>query len=75
MAVDPCFADLLADKRNELRPPPAHITLDMMRAANKSFLVSVPKTPVHSIRISLRRTLRGRSRCASIERRRCTTCP
>ena len=67
MAVDPCFADLLADKRNELRPPPAHITLDMMRAANKSFLVSVPKTPVHSIDGSrLRRALRRRSRCASI---------
>ena len=49
MPVDPCFAELLADKRNELRPPPPHITIDVMRAANKAFLVAVPKTPVHSI--------------------------
>ena len=49
MPVDPCFAALLADKRNELRPPPPHITIDVMRAANKAFLVAVPKTPVHSI--------------------------
>src|SRR4051812_43733288 len=49
MPVDPCFAALLADKRNELRPPPPHVTLAQMRDANKSFLAQTPKTPIHSV--------------------------
>jgi acetyl esterase len=49
MPVDPSFAALLADKRNELRPPPPHVTLAQMRDANKAFLAQAPRTPIHSV--------------------------
>jgi acetyl esterase len=49
MPVDPCFAALLADKRSELRAPPAHVSIDDMRDGNKAYLVTAPKTPVHSV--------------------------
>jgi acetyl esterase len=33
MPIDPCFADLLSDPRNTVRPPPDHIPLDRVRQA------------------------------------------
>lgn len=49
MPVDPAFAELLADKRSELRAPPAHVTADDMRAGNKAYLITAPKTPIHAV--------------------------
>ena len=49
MPVDPVFAALLADKRSELRAPPAHVTADVMRAGNKAYLITAPKAPVHAV--------------------------
>jgi acetyl esterase len=49
MPVDPAFAELLADKRSELRAPPAHVSADDMRAGNKAYLVTAPKTPIHAV--------------------------
>src|SRR5512139_889305 len=49
MPVDPCFAALLADPRNELRRPPAHVPLSAMRQGNRAFLVAEPQAPLHSI--------------------------
>jgi acetyl esterase len=49
MPVDHCFAALLADKRSELRPPPPHVTLQDMRAANKAYLATTPRVEIHSV--------------------------
>ncbi|MDH4167331.1 MAG: alpha/beta hydrolase [Gammaproteobacteria bacterium] len=49
MPVDPAFAGLLADKRSELRAPPAHVSVDDMRAGNKAYLITAPKTPIHAV--------------------------
>jgi acetyl esterase len=49
MPVDPAFTALLADRRSELRAPPAHVTADVMRAGNKAYLVTAPKTPIHAV--------------------------
>ena len=49
MAVDAAFAELLADKRSELRAPPAHVSVDDMRAGNKAYLITAPKTPIHAV--------------------------
>jgi acetyl esterase len=49
MPVDPCFAELLADKRSELRAPPAHVSVDDMRAGNKAYLITAPKIPLHAV--------------------------
>ena len=49
MPVDPAFAELLADKRSELRAPPAHVTAELMRAANKAYLITAPKSPIHAV--------------------------
>ena len=49
MSVDAVFAELLADKRSELRAPPAHVAVDDMRAGNKAYLVTAPKTPIHAV--------------------------
>ncbi len=49
MPVDPAFAALLADKRSELRAPPAHVTADVMRAVNKAYLITAPKVSVHAV--------------------------
>jgi acetyl esterase len=49
MPVDPAFAALLADKRSELRAPPAHVSAADMRAGNKAYLVTAPKTPIHAV--------------------------
>ena len=49
MAIDPCFATLLADRRNELRAPPPHVALADLRKANKAFLVSAPVPLIHAV--------------------------
>src|ERR1700730_18195351 len=49
MPVDPCFTVLLADRRNELRPPPSQVSLAEMRAANKAFLLQAPRPPIHAV--------------------------
>ena len=49
MPVDPCFAALLADSRNELRRPPAHVPIAAMRQGNRAFLLAEPQAPLHSI--------------------------
>jgi acetyl esterase len=49
MAIDPCFTALLADRRNELRAPPPHVTLADLRNANKAFLLSAPVPPIHAV--------------------------
>ena len=49
MPVDPAFAELLADRRSELRAPPSHVAVDDMRAGNKAYLITAPKTPIHAV--------------------------
>ncbi|MGB7738626.1 MAG: alpha/beta hydrolase [Steroidobacteraceae bacterium] len=49
MPVDPAFAELLADKRSELRAPPSHVSVDDMRAGNKAYLVTAPKAPIRGV--------------------------
>lgn len=49
MPVDAAFAELLADKRSELRAPPAHVSAADMRAGNKAYLVTAPKAPIHAV--------------------------
>jgi acetyl esterase len=49
MPVDPVFAELLADKRSELRAPPPHVSIDDMRAGNRAYLVTMPRTPIHAV--------------------------
>jgi acetyl esterase len=47
--VDPCFAPLLADPHNELRPIPAHIPLEDVRAGNKAFQTAAPTVALHAV--------------------------
>jgi acetyl esterase len=49
MPIDPCFARLLADPRNELRRPPAHVPLAAIRQGNRAFLTAEPQAPLHAI--------------------------
>ena len=49
MSVDPAFAELLADKRSELRAPPAHVSVDDMRAGNKAYLITAPRIPLQAV--------------------------
>ena len=49
MPADLCFAALLADRRNELRPPPAHVSLADVRAANRAFLLQTPAPPISAV--------------------------
>lgn len=49
MPVDPCFARLLADPRNELRRPPPHVPLSALRQGNRAFLINEPKAPLHQL--------------------------
>ncbi|MEQ6247548.1 alpha/beta hydrolase [Sulfitobacter sp. HNIBRBA3233] len=49
MTVDPCFAELLADPRNHVRPLPQSVPLDYARAAADARLAAAPKEPVHSV--------------------------
>ncbi len=65
MPVDPAFAELLADKRSELRAPPAHVTAEVMRAGNKAYLVTAPRRRSMRSRIAWCRVPPVRSACAS----------
>ncbi len=46
---DPCFQALLADPRNELRPPSSRVSLADLRAGNKAFLTQAPAAPLHAV--------------------------
>lgn len=48
MPPDPCFATLLEDPRNELRPLPLHM-LEDLRRGNRKFLRQAPTPPIHAI--------------------------
>lgn len=41
-AVDPAFRDLLAEPRNAARRPPQHIPMEMVRAAAKAAMATLP---------------------------------
>ncbi len=49
MTVDPCFAELLSDPRNHVRPLPRAV-LDQARAATDDRLALAPKRQVHELR-------------------------
>ena len=46
MPVDPCFAALLSDPRNAVRPPPAHVSAQRFRNAADAGLRAASKAPV-----------------------------
>jgi acetyl esterase len=39
MPIDPCFAELLADPRNIVRPPPPHVAMEKVRRAADAAMV------------------------------------
>jgi len=49
MPVDPCFAALLADPRNEARPPPAHVPLAKARKAANAAMIGAPGPQMHGV--------------------------
>lgn len=49
MAVDVCFVELLADRRNHLRRPPVGVSLSDIRAAASAFLRPAPGPVVSSV--------------------------
>lgn len=49
MTIDPCFAELLANPRNEVRPPPAEIPIEKVRKAANAFMLLAPRPPIHSV--------------------------
>jgi acetyl esterase len=49
MPVDPCFTALLADRRSELRAPPARVSLADVREANKTFLLQAPAPLLYAV--------------------------
>ncbi len=49
MPVDPCFAPLLADPRNEARPPPAHVSMEKARRAANAAMVGSPGPQLHAV--------------------------
>jgi acetyl esterase len=49
MPVDPCFAAWLADPRNEVRPPPAHVPMEKVRRAANAVLNAVPRLDIHAV--------------------------
>ncbi|MEH6666122.1 MAG: hypothetical protein V7678_14825, partial [Brevundimonas sp.] len=50
MPVDPCFAELLGDPRNHVRPPPPEVPLSKVRAAADGRLTLAPNRAVHAVR-------------------------
>jgi len=46
---DPCFAALLADPRNQLRPPSPRSSIAALRAALEAPMLAVPARPVHAV--------------------------
>lgn len=49
MALDPCFDTLLADPRNVVRRPPAHVPLEKVRKAANAAMIGVVGPNMHSI--------------------------
>ena len=49
MPVDPSFAALLADPRNEVRPPPEHVPLEKVRRAANALMLAAPRPKVHAV--------------------------
>ena len=50
MSIDGCFAELLADRRNEMGRPPAGISLAQVRSAAAAFLCAAKGPAVASVR-------------------------
>jgi acetyl esterase len=49
MPVDPCFAAMLADPRNEARPPPPHVPIEKARRAANAALLGPVGPPLHGV--------------------------
>ena len=49
MPVDPCFASLLSDPRNEARRPPAHVSMEKARRAANAAMVGSPGPQLHAV--------------------------
>ena len=49
MPVDPCFAAMLADPRNEARPPPPHVPMEKARKAANAAMVGEPGRKLHAV--------------------------
>jgi acetyl esterase len=49
MPVDPCFAALLADPRNEIRPPPEHVPFEKVRRAANGAMAAASGPPVYAV--------------------------
>lgn len=52
MPIDPCFAELLADPRNTVRPPPAHVSMDRVRRAADGAMAQGDAPPMATVRDS-----------------------
>jgi acetyl esterase len=49
MPIDPCFAALLADPRNEARPPPPHVPIEKARRAANAAMLGAPAPRLHAV--------------------------
>jgi acetyl esterase len=49
MPVDPCFAAMLADPRNEARPPPANVSMEKARNAANAAMIGEPGPKLHAV--------------------------
>lgn len=50
MTVDSCFAALLADPRNEVRPPPPHVPMAKVRRAANAAMIAAAGPELHAVR-------------------------
>lgn len=49
MPVDPCFAELLADRRNELRPPSPRVSIGDLRQGAAAIMMQAPAPAIHAV--------------------------
>ncbi len=49
MPVDPCFAALLAEPRNEARIPPPHVPMEKVRRAANAAVLGAVARPLHAV--------------------------
>ena len=49
MPVDPCFAELLANPRNAVRPPPSTVPLEKVRQAANIAMQLAPRPAIHAV--------------------------
>lgn len=49
MPVDPCFAAMLADPRNEARPPPPHVLMEKARKAANAAMIGEPGPKLYAV--------------------------